>query len=139
MLFEPISIFFFPFQIYNTTQTHKQHSSFFFQSLHRPSSLLSLYLFLVSIKSQKCLFHSSRYPLFNTCLSMVKPYSSLQAMPNGYPNDAQWNSRSQRHPPNPPHQSTPQPGNYNHNQCIQNQQYPPPNQFNYPNRGYQLI
>ncbi|KAJ6922673.1 hypothetical protein NC652_016353 [Populus alba x Populus x berolinensis] len=111
MLFEPISIFFFPFQI-------KQHSSFFFQSLHRPSSLLSLYLFLVSIKSQKCFIHSSRYALFNTFLSMVKPYSSLQAMPNGYPNDAQWNSRSQRHPPHPPHQSNPQPGNYNHNHMI---------------------
>ncbi|KAJ6931903.1 hypothetical protein NC651_007555 [Populus alba x Populus x berolinensis] len=30
----------------------------------------------------------------------------------------------------------PQPAHYNHNQPIQNQQYPPPNQQNYPNQGY---
>ncbi|CAK7356631.1 unnamed protein product [Dovyalis caffra] len=57
-----------------------------------------------------------------------------------YRNDAQWNSRTQINPPPPPpQQSTPQPGNFNHNQRSQNQQYHLPNQLNYqnyPNRGY---
>ncbi|KAJ7011702.1 hypothetical protein NC653_001956 [Populus alba x Populus x berolinensis] len=44
-------------------------------------------------------------------------------------------------PPPPPHhhhhhQSTPQPGNFILNQRTQNQQYPPPNHYNYPNTVY---
>ncbi|KAJ6963416.1 hypothetical protein NC652_001902 [Populus alba x Populus x berolinensis] len=46
-------------------------------------------------------------------------------------------------PPSPPpphhhhhHQSTPQPGNFILNQRTQNQQYPPPNHYNYPNTVY---
>ncbi|KAG6782218.1 hypothetical protein POTOM_011612 [Populus tomentosa] len=79
----------------------------------------------------------------NKTLILAKPLTT-SALPNDhqrfYPNDAsQWNSRTLTHPPSPPpppHQSSPQPAHYNHNQPIQNQQYPPPNQQNYPNQGY---
>lgn len=39
-------------------------------------------------------------------------------------------------PPPPHHQSTSQPGNFIPNQRTQNQQYPPPNHYNYPNAVY---